>query len=576
MAVTVLPGCTAINEVFKIYRAVLTPTKLSMVRGEVSIFVSSTGLIGIGSATGLERSLAPSDCEGDSACGVHVSSGTVCQQTGEPFFSGSVNPWISVEYNGTSIDGEASFDFNIINEARDIEGRAFVIRNAAGRQVTCGILYEMQYNVSFARLDPLDEFGVTGFVTLYTTDTMVIGAGRAQNLERDLRNPSMGGSDCVAVNGCGVHVHAGFSCDNFTSQGPHHFRGDVDPWEFIRYPGTGGNGDTTFVFSIVGETDVLRRAFIVHSNDGGRVTCGLLEDHSIYKVFHAPLRELDNSGVNGDVAIFVRKNGLLGVGYAYGLEPNLINANYLFGGENCTAANGCGVHVHAGDSCAPDRQGGHFFSGAVDPWLVIGYPRSSDIGNATFEFIIEDPATDIAGRPFIVHRNDGGRVSCGILTQLTHGVWYTALSEIPGMSERGVTGTVTMLTVPNIAVGAGAAFGLQPELESDDCEDDGACRVAVHEGFSCENNDQGDVLFEGTMNPWENVGYDMTDAQGRASFVFNISDPSATNVIGRAFIATGNRLSRATCGLLRARSAALKIGSASSAFAIIFVFLLVQ
>jgi len=571
MNIAVLPRSNAIVEVFKVYRAVLTPIRLSKVRGEVSIFVASSGLIGIGSATGLERSLTSSDCVGDSACGVHVSSGTVCHQTGEPFFSGSWNPWRTVGYNGTSAGGEANFDFNTINEARDIEGRAFVIRNAAGSLVSCGILYEMQYNVSFARLSPLNNSGVEGFVTLYTTDTMVIGAGRAELLERNLRSPSMGGSDCVAVNGCGVHVHAGFSCDNMTSQGGHHFVGDLDPWEFIRYPSTSATGNTTFVFSIVGETDVLGRAFIVHRNDGGRVTCGLLQDHSIYKVFHAPLRELDNSGVNGDVAIFVRKNGLLGVGYAYGLEPNLGNANYGLG-FNCTATNGCGAHVHAGDSCEPDRQGGHFFSGAVDPWRVIGYPSSSGTGNATFDFIIEDPATDIAGRPFIVHRNDGGRVSCGILRQLQYGVWYTALSPL----GREVTGTVTMLTVPNIAVGAGAVFGLPASLNQTNCTGSTACAVAVHEGFSCASNDQGEALFEGMTNPWDGVGYEMTDAQGRASFVFNISDPSATNVIGRAFIATSNFGSRETCGLLRAMSAAERVSSARVAFAAFVLFLLVQ
>jgi len=282
---------------------------------------------------------------------------------------------------------------------------------------------------------------------------------------------------------------------------------------------------------------------------------------------------LNNSGVNGDVAIFVRKNGLLGVGYAYGLEPNLMNANYLERGENCTAANGCGVHVHAGDSCEPDRQGGHFFAGAVDPWLVIGYPSSSDIGNATFDFIIEDPATDIAGRPFIVHRNDGGRVSCGILRQLNHGVWYTALSP---WTDGVATGTVTMLTVPNIAVGAGAVFGLGSSITRRECNGSNACGVEVNEGFSCDGDDLGEALFEGTMNPWENVGYDMADAQGRASFVFNISDPSATNVIGRAFIARFIDGSPVTCGLLRAKSAALRIVSASAAIATLLFFLLVQ
>merc|ERR1711972_142168 len=105
-------------------------------------------------------------------------------------------------------------------------------------------------------------------------------------------------------------------------------------------------------------TDVAAKAFIVHNNAGGRVSCGLLSSdtttsttvvtvsttvtttaatttttittatvasgHEAYHAYTASLAPLSNSGVSGEVAIFVTGSGLVGVGSAIGLEANLV------------------------------------------------------------------------------------------------------------------------------------------------------------------------------------------------------------------------------------------------------------
>merc|ERR1711870_14493 len=38
-------------------------------------------------------------------------------------------------------------------------------------------------------------------------------------------------------------------------------------------------------------------------------------------------------------------------------------------------------------------------------------------GNASFAFMIPSTATDVVGKPFIIHDNAGGRVSCGMLME---------------------------------------------------------------------------------------------------------------------------------------------------------------
>lgn len=72
---------------------------------------------------------------------------------------------------------------------------------------------------------PINGSSSYGQVTLWvpeqvgTADT-ICWAGHASGLGVDVRSTyGGGGDDCTAANGCGVHVHAGFSCADSTSQG---------------------------------------------------------------------------------------------------------------------------------------------------------------------------------------------------------------------------------------------------------------------------------------------------------------------------------------------------------------------
>ena len=139
-----------------------------------------------------------------------------------------------------------------------------------------------------------------------------------------------------------------------------------------------------------------------------------MPDYSM-PVYRATLAQIGTSGVTGDVIIFVEKGqSMFGAGAASGLEANLNDKT------NCTAKNGCGVHVHKGKGCASaQEQGGHYFKGSTDPWAAIRYQKSSAAGNANFDFIVNDAGTDIEGRAFVVHNNAGGRVACGVLKKHT-------------------------------------------------------------------------------------------------------------------------------------------------------------
>merc|ERR1712137_858441 len=136
----------------------------------------------------------------------------------------------------------------------------------------------------------------------------------------------------------------------------------------------------------------------------------------------------------------------MGAGIASGLQSSLLSEES--GGENCTAKNGCGAHVHRGDSCANSTtQGGHYFEGIVDPWAPVRYTLTNAIGGASFAFMIRSSATDIVGKPFILHNDAGGRISCGILMAAEMNV-STSLAAgsatMPGVSTTRVNATTTV------------------------------------------------------------------------------------------------------------------------------------
>jgi hypothetical protein len=70
---------------------------------------------------------------------------------------------------------------------------------------------------------------------------------------------------CTATNGCGVHIHTGFGCENTTAQGGHYFVDPVteDPWAEARYS-SGADGKASFsgVLDMGSMEDIEGRAFL--------------------------------------------------------------------------------------------------------------------------------------------------------------------------------------------------------------------------------------------------------------------------------------------------------------------------
>jgi len=87
--------------------------------------------------------LDASNCPAANGCGVHIHSGAGCDsstdQGGHFFENITVDPWTDHKYSSTG-QGTASFAGTIKIGSQDVANRAFVVHNAAGQRIGCGIL----------------------------------------------------------------------------------------------------------------------------------------------------------------------------------------------------------------------------------------------------------------------------------------------------------------------------------------------------------------------------------------------------------------------------------------------------
>jgi hypothetical protein len=184
------------------------------------------------------------------------------------------------------------------------------------------------------------------------------------------------------------------------------------------------------------------------------VACGILQE-TARNVLNTETIPLEDSLVTSKITAItgIREAGeVCFFGKAYGLERELVSFKWV--GADCTAGNGCGLHVHSGISCTNSTtQGGHFYRTAVDPWSTTGYLTTDADGFALFFDCVSTGEPDIEGHAFVVHADDGSRVSCGLLVSEPEEAYSS--TEAPASSVRKfapLASAWAMLTTAAIAV----------------------------------------------------------------------------------------------------------------------------
>jgi Hint module len=175
----------------------------------------------------------------------------------------------------------------------------------------------------------------------------------------------------------------------------------------------------------------------VKNSNGTRIACGVLKEIDQDKVLYAELNSFANSSKSGTVVAHrltystnsslapdPRTDNICFFVEGRGLTPNIQSFLLNKTSSDCNVTNGCGVHVHAGQSCTSTvSQMGHYWDSVVypiDPWLLPGgsYLTTNEFGQTIYASCVATGKTSFEDQTFLLHEKNGTRVACGLLQPL--------------------------------------------------------------------------------------------------------------------------------------------------------------
>jgi len=231
---------------------------------------------------------AEKECVG---CGLHVHSGTSCEDIKDHFYSDGVeNPWPTNLYSSNH-HGKAKGS-NVVSNgngygADDNEGHAVVIHGSDGTPYGCGILTKSR---EAAKSCPKgkedletciqtypgyegDLHHVAGKIKTSFKGPRALKRSTHQRFRHNLKNAD---TDCED---CGIHIHSGNSCEDETAIGGHFYNpSKANPWASVVY-NTSSTGEGSGVSWLDNGYDSFHnngKVVVLHAKDGTRYGCGVL------------------------------------------------------------------------------------------------------------------------------------------------------------------------------------------------------------------------------------------------------------------------------------------------------------
>eukprot|EP00462_Mataza_sp_D1_P026171 CAMPEP_0175136820 /NCGR_PEP_ID=MMETSP0087-20121206/9483_1 /TAXON_ID=136419 /ORGANISM="Unknown Unknown, Strain D1" /LENGTH=1921 /DNA_ID=CAMNT_0016419609 /DNA_START=50 /DNA_END=5815 /DNA_ORIENTATION=+ len=349
--------------------------------------------------------------------GLHVHTGTSCQTAGVVgghlwnVTEFKADPWNDVSWTASPDDsskaktksGTVAVKFGLSLE--DIFGRAVVVHAADGSRVMCGTLISAAKDLDlFSPIGrypgmadkndaPYNQLNVTGHVRVRQSgcNTAVV--------EYDVVG-------LPANEEAGLHVHAGTTCE---ASGGHFWDAEQfppDPWSTKYKADANGQAKGSFSISNVGYTvaQMVGHAVVLHAGPKKqRVACGIISSDALINRY---------PGYQGELKV-VGSTKLVPVRNADGSTGRGNELRYFLSG----LPNGGSMHVHVGATCS--RSGGHWYTGATDPWNQPGASALSvnqdgvAMGVLTLDYGYDH--INSANHAVVVHDDKGTRVGCGVL-----------------------------------------------------------------------------------------------------------------------------------------------------------------
>lgn len=223
--------------------------------------------------------------------------------------------------------------------------------------------------------------------------------------------------------GCGIHIHEGESCEEAAG---HYFNhslyesSDDDPWLEAMY-NSNEEGDASNALVVptggMGSKVTKNHAVVIHSQDGTRIGCGVLNN-----IFNINSMEANVGVYPGYDNVANKRIAPTGTARIMAFEDNVLRLRGTLDGlePNCIK---CGLHIHAGLlSCnTTETIGDHWYEEeemAGDPWVAQKATYTSDAkGHTKFAFYVYngfDYENNI-DHVLVIHGSDGTRIGCGVI-----------------------------------------------------------------------------------------------------------------------------------------------------------------
>ena len=535
------------------------------VSGTVGPMVTTAGLTQIFSysLSGTDPSCADGiDSSSANSCGIHIHAGTSCTRDAEGhyYLNGVSDPWTSVVYTPDASGVVSGASATVVTglDSQRVAGRTLIVHDKSGARIACAILgtggTAALRAEGFVPYFNNPGFSVSGSVGPMTT------SGTTQTFTYSLVGVDplcSSGAASATPNSCGVHIHSGTSCS--ADALGHYYATPSDPWTTVAYTSTGdaASGTVSVETGYAGPA-VNGRAFVVHAHDGSRIACAILA--STTEVVLTAGSFVPYYTYSGNLAVSGTVGPMTTVGTSQTFDYSITGADpACVSGRDTSVANSCGIHIHAGTTCA-DHALGHYYTGATssDPWLTVAY-TSDGAGASSGQLTVSTggSSVDVNGRAMIIHARDGSRIACALLGTGLKGASLAASAFVPYFNNptfsvsglvsggSGSGSTTQVLTY--------ALAGADPLCASGaDNATPNSCGIHIHRGTSCSADALGHYYGGAvTTDPWTSIAY-TSSASGEVALTTVSVDTGgyAGDVAGRTVIVHAHDGSRIACAIL--------------------------
>jgi len=222
------------------------------------------------------------DCTRPNCCGIRIHDADDCEgDLGEILWNKAAvpeNPWTPARYyNGV---GVIYLPLATGLTAAEVEGKVLVIYDFRGNPLACG-------GIEQSDTTPFEKYPTYGGELPLTSGGLQIVTDDDGTQTLNWIFPTGLDERCTEVcdvpNCCGVHIHAGTSCETADEVGGHFWNETLlseDPWQDVQYIVDGPGPEVVNLLEVttkLTDEEIDGRVVVVHDADGVRIACSIID-----------------------------------------------------------------------------------------------------------------------------------------------------------------------------------------------------------------------------------------------------------------------------------------------------------